>query len=215
MQSVKRTRLDPEQRRAQLIDLGVEMLSERTLDAISVEDIADQAGVSRGLLFHYFSSKHDFHVAIVEHTSAQMLESTRPPEGQDPLTTLTSALTSYVDYVTANRSSYVSLLRGTASGDPDMRAVFERTRDVMVERTVSQLPLLGVDRTTRIELAVRGWIAFCEEVTITWLNHSDLDRDELIDLLAQALPTMALPEEAATALSGHSAPLGDLGRGVR
>ncbi|MDQ1202280.1 TetR/AcrR family transcriptional regulator [Rhodococcus sp. SORGH_AS_0303] len=208
MDSVKRTRLSPEQRRAQLIDLGVEMLSERTLDAISVEDIADQAGVSRGLLFHYFSSKHDFHVAIVEHTSRQMLDATEPPVGLDPLTTLAVALASYVDYVTEHRSSYVSLLRGTASGDPDMRAVFERTRDVMVERTVSQLPLLGVERTPRIALAVRGWVAFCEEVTITWLNQEDLSRDELIELLVHALPAVALPTADTTELSWASADAG-------
>lgn len=201
MDSVKRTRLNPEQRRAQLIELGVEMLSERTLDAISVEDIADQAGVSRGLLFHYFTSKHDFHVAIVDHTSREMLASTEPPEGLDPLTTLAVALTSYVDYVTAHRSTYVSLLRGTASGDPDMRAVFERTRDVMVERTVGQLPLLGIATTPRIELAIRGWVAFCEEVTITWLSREDLDRDELIELLVHALPAVALGPDGATELS--------------
>ncbi|MBM7414069.1 MULTISPECIES: TetR/AcrR family transcriptional regulator [Nocardiaceae] len=208
MDSVKRTRLSPEQRRAQLIDLGVEMLSERTLDAISVEDIADQAGVSRGLLFHYFSSKHDFHVAIVEHTSRQMLDATEPPVGLDPLTTLAVALASYVDYVTEHRSSYVSLLRGTASGDPDMRAVFERTRDVMVERTVSQFPLLGVECTPRIALAIRGWVAFCEEVTITWLNQEDLSRDELIELLVHALPAVVLPTADTTELSWASADAG-------
>ena len=63
MDAVKRTRLDPAQRRAQLIDLGARMLAERPLEQISVEDIADQAGVSRGLLFHYFASKSEFHLA--------------------------------------------------------------------------------------------------------------------------------------------------------
>ncbi|MCU1657877.1 MAG: TetR family transcriptional regulator, partial [Pseudonocardiales bacterium] len=57
----KRIRLSPEARRAQLIELGVEMLATRTLDELSVEDIAQQAGISRGLLFHYFSSKQEFH----------------------------------------------------------------------------------------------------------------------------------------------------------
>ena len=38
----KRTRLDPAARRAQLIELGVEMLATRTLDELSVEDIASE-----------------------------------------------------------------------------------------------------------------------------------------------------------------------------
>ena len=80
MDAVKRTRLDPAQRRAQLIDLGARMLAERPLEQISVEDIADQAGVSRGLLFHYFASKSEFHLAIVRHSSEQMLQRTEPSE---------------------------------------------------------------------------------------------------------------------------------------
>lgn len=197
---MKRTRLTPDQRRAQLIELGVTMLSDRPLDQISVEDIADQAGVSRGLLFHYFASKHDFHVAIVRHTSREMLERTEPPEGLDPFSTLLVTLTSYVDYVVTESSSYVSLLRGTASGDPDMRAVFEDTRNRMVDRTLSQLPRLGLERTPEIVLAVRGWIAFTEEVTISWLREPAMEREDLIALLARALPAVVLPPDAASAL---------------
>ncbi|KPH19905.1 MULTISPECIES: TetR/AcrR family transcriptional regulator [Rhodococcus] len=192
MDAVKRTRLDPAQRRAQLIDLGARMLAERPLEQISVEDIADQAGVSRGLLFHYFASKSEFHLAIVRHSSEQMLQRTEPSESDDPMLTLRSVLASYVDYVTENRNTYVSLLRGTASGDPQMREVFEQTRDIMAKRTLDQLPKIGLTRTPQVELAVRGWIAFVEEATISWLRAPAIAREELIDLTVQSLPALAL-----------------------
>ncbi|MCD2108948.1 TetR/AcrR family transcriptional regulator [Rhodococcus erythropolis] len=192
MDAVKRTRLDPAQRRAQLIDLGARMLAERPLEQISVEDIADQAGVSRGLLFHYFASKSEFHLAIVRHSSEQMLQRTEPSESDDPMLTLRSVLASYVDYVTENRNTYVSLLRGTASGDPQMREVFEHTRDIMAKRTLDQLPKIGLTRTPQVELAVRGWIAFVEEATISWLRAPAITREELIDLTVQSLPALAL-----------------------
>lgn len=192
MDAVKRTRLDPAQRRAQLIDLGARMLAERPLEQISVEDIADQAGVSRGLLFHYFASKSEFHLAIVRHSSEQMLQRTEPSESDDPMLTLRSVLASYVDYVTENRNTYVSLLRGTASGDPQMREVFEQTRDIMAKRTLDQLPQIGLTRTPQVELAVRGWIAFVEEATISWLRAPAITREELIDLTVQSLPALAL-----------------------
>ena len=192
MDAVKRTRLDPAQRRAQLIDLGARMLAERPLEQISVEDIADQAGVSRGLLFHYFASKSEFHLAIVRHSSEQMLQRTEPSESDDPMLTLRSVLASYVDYVTENRNTSVSLLRGTASGDPQMREVFEQTRDIMAKRTLDQLPKIGLTRTPQVELAVRGWIAFVEEATISWLRAPAITREELIDLTVQSLPALAL-----------------------
>jgi AcrR family transcriptional regulator len=131
MAVTKRTRLSPEERRAQLIDLGARMLAERPLEQVSVEEIADQAGVSRGLLFHYFASKRDFHLAIVRHTNVEMLAHTEPDLSLEPLEILRSAITAYIDYVSENRNTYVSLLRGTASGDPEMRDEFERTRAIM------------------------------------------------------------------------------------
>lgn len=192
MDAPKRTRMSPDERRAQLIDLGARMLAERPLEQISVEDIADRAGVSRGLLFHYFASKSEFHLAIVRHSSEQMLARTEPPAVGDPISILRSVLAGYVDYVSENRTTYVSLLRGTASGNPRMREVFEQTRDVMAERTLAQLPKIGLTPTPRVELAVRGWIAFVEEATISWLRSPAVERAELIELTVQALPALAL-----------------------
>lgn len=202
MEAVKRVRLSPEERRAQLIDLGVRMLADRPLEQISVEDIADQAGVSRGLLFHYFASKHDFHVAIVRHTSAEMLARTAPNLDLPPIDMLRDVMAAYVDYVSENRDTYVSLLRGTASGDPAMREVFESTRAEMARRVVEQLPSLGIEPDPRTALSVRGWIAFVEEATITWLRGPEIRRDELIELLVTALPAVALSSGMAAALLG-------------
>lgn len=202
MDAVKRVRLSPEERRAQLIDLGVRMLADRPLEQISVEDIADQAGVSRGLLFHYFASKHDFHVAIVRHSSAEMLARTAPNLELPVIDMLRDVMAAYVDYVSENRDTYVSLLRGTASGDPAMREVFESTRAETARRVVEQLPSLGIEPDARIALSVRGWIAFVEEATITWLRGPEIPRDELIELLVTALPAVALSAGAAEALLG-------------
>ncbi|PTR30203.1 TetR family transcriptional regulator [Rhodococcus sp. OK519] len=202
MDAVKRVRLSPEERRAQLIDLGVRMLADRPLEQISVEDIADKAGVSRGLLFHYFASKHDFHVEIVRHTSAEMLARTAPNLDLAPIDILRDVMASYVDYVSDNCDTYVSLLRGTASGDPAMREVFEATRAEMARRVVEQLPTLGIEPDARIALSVRGWIAFVEEATITWLRTPEIPRDELIEMLVTALPAVALSAGAAAALLG-------------
>lgn len=203
--AAKRTRMSPEERRAQLIELGTEMLSDRPLEQVSVEDIADQAGVSRGLLFHYFSSKQDFHLAIVREASNTMLERTAPDMTLDPYEILRDSIANYVDYVTENRETFISLLRGSATGDPDMREVFERTRSTMAERTVKNLYKLEVEANPTTELAVRGWIAFVEETTISWLRDPRLSRDELIQLNVGALPAVALAPNMIAALLGAGA----------
>ncbi|MFC4605678.1 TetR/AcrR family transcriptional regulator [Rhodococcus kronopolitis] len=200
METVKRTRMSPEERRAQLIDLGARMLAERPLEQISVEEIADQAGVSRGLLFHYFATKHDYHLAIVQHAGAEMLARTEPDQTLPPLEILRSSVVAYLDYVSDNRNSYVSLLRGAASGDPEMREEFDRTRSALAARIIDQLPRLGIEPDDRIALAVRGWLAFVEETAISWLREPVISRGELIDLIVTALPAVTLPASVAAAL---------------
>ncbi|MFD6893378.1 TetR/AcrR family transcriptional regulator [Rhodococcus sp. NPDC060086] len=204
----KRRRLGPEQRRAQLIDLGMRMLAQRPLDQISVEDIADEAGVSRGLLFHYFSSKHEFHVELVRHISRDMLECTAPDEALEPVDMLRGTIVAYADYVTERRATYVSMLRGTASGDPDMREVFEDTRTAMVERTLRYLPDIGIEAGPAVRLAVHGWVAFVEDITIAWLRDPVIDRDQFIELAVGALPavTYAAVGLGETARAGSVAP---------
>jgi AcrR family transcriptional regulator len=204
--AVKRTRMSPDDRRAQLIALGTEMLADRPLEQVSVEDIADQAGVSRGLLFHYFASKQDFHLAIVQDASKTMLERTAPdPSLGGPYEILRDSISNYVDYVTENRDTFIALLRGSATGDSGMRAVFEQTRTTMADRTVRNLHLLQVETNETTQLAVRGWIAFVEEATISWLREPQITRDELIELNVGALPAVALAPGMIAALLGAGA----------
>src|SRR5579884_2121864 len=84
MAAPRRTRLSPEQRRAQLLELGVRMLAARTLEELSIEELAAEAGISRGLLFHYFSSKQDFHRAVVAEACARLVAATEPDQALPP-----------------------------------------------------------------------------------------------------------------------------------
>ena len=78
--AAKRVRLAPEARRAQLIALGVELLATRRLEELSVELTAKTAGISRGLLFHYFASKQEFHLEVARAAAAEMLRRTEAAE---------------------------------------------------------------------------------------------------------------------------------------
>jgi AcrR family transcriptional regulator len=196
---VKRVRLSPEERRAQLIRLGVEMLSTRGLEALSVDEIAKQAGISKGLLFHYFSSKRDFHLAIVRRASEELLEATEPNRELAPFDMLRDSIERYVDYVAEHREAYISQLRGPASADPEFVAVFEANRATNAARVVGNLPV-DVANRAQFELAVRGWIAFLEETTISWLRGRQISREELIELNFRALPAVALTPEVAAQL---------------
>lgn len=192
MTAGRRTRLRADERRAQLVSLGVEMLATRTLDELSVEDLAEQAGISRGLLFHYFRNKAEFHLEVVRAAATDLLERTRPDAEWPVEQALARSLAAYVDYVTANRLGYLALVRGAVSGDQDVRAVFDATRTTLTDRVLASLSELDVPVEPITRLAVRGWVAFTEEVTVSWLGapESAVDREGLLALLVRGLPVL-------------------------
>jgi AcrR family transcriptional regulator len=192
MASEKRVRLSPEARRAQLIKLGVEMLATRTLDELSVEDIAQEAGISRGLLFHYFSSKQEFHLEVARAAARELLRRTEPDPALAPVEALRASLAAFVDYVEENPDNYTSLVRGAASGDAGMRAIFDDTRAALAGRVVTIVGDLGLSMGSRAELAVQGWVAFAEACVIGWLGTHAFGRDQLLDLLTKALPALVM-----------------------
>jgi AcrR family transcriptional regulator len=187
-----RRRLDPVARRAQLIALGVEMLATRTLDALSVEDIAKQAGISRGLLFHYFSSKQEFHTEVARAAAQELLDRTAPDTTLPPVEALRGAIGAFIDYVEENPDNYKSLVRGAASGDATMRAIFDDTRTRLAQRVVDVVGALGFELGPKAELAVHGWVALAEECTIRWIDTRTVGRDALQDMLVKALPAAVL-----------------------
>jgi AcrR family transcriptional regulator len=201
-----RTRLDPQARRTQLVELGLRMLSTRPLDKVAIDDIAAEAGISRGLLFHYFPTKRDFHVAVAEAAAQELLDRTDPPTEGPPLERLRTAVAAFVDHVTENRDAYVAFIRGSAGVDPELIAVYERTRAAITDRVLTGLGRMGVPLPAppRVRAAVRGWVALAEEVTVDWLARSpgELERDDIVALIDDALValvTMALggwPAEA-------------------
>jgi AcrR family transcriptional regulator len=194
-----RIRLTPEARREQLLDLGVQMLATRSVDELSIDLLAEEAGISRGLLYHYFRNKHEFHHAVVRRAADDVIRVTTPRPGGDPLEQLAGSLEAYVDYVVANYEGYSSLVRGAASGNPALREIYEETRAALTDRIFDTagdggLAGFGIADTPAVRLMVRGWAALTEEVVLTWAEDPrGVPKDELLALLTAALPAVLQP----------------------
>jgi AcrR family transcriptional regulator len=184
--NASRTRLDPEARRAQLVDLGLRMLSTRPLDKVAIDDIAAEAGISRGLLFHYFPSKRDFHVAVAQAAARDLLDRTDPDADLPLMPRLRAGVEAFVDYVTDNRDAYVAFIRGSSGGDPQLLRVYEDTRTAFTHRVLDGLGV-PAPAPPRLRAAVRGWVALTEEVTVDWLSRGELEREQVVDLIDDAL----------------------------
>jgi len=186
MATARRARLSTDARREQLVALGVEMFSERPFDEVSIDDIAAAAGISKGLLYHYFPSKRDFSVAVVRHSADEMQEVTETDPSLPPLERLAAGLDRYLEYVDTHARGYATVLRAGIGSDPEVASVVEGVRSAMAGRILEDLPI-GRPLPPALRIAVRGWVGFAEAASLEWLERRDLDRDELRDLLIRAL----------------------------
>jgi AcrR family transcriptional regulator len=187
MTSPSRTRLDIDARRRQLVGIGLELFSERAYDEIAIEDIAAVAGISKGLLYHYFPSKRDFYVAVVGEAARELRERTEPDPQLPPLERLNASLDAYLQHVEHHARGYATLLRGGIGSDAEVRAIVDDARRTFAQRIVDAIGAEGGAVTPAVRLAVRGWIGYVEAVVLEWVEHRALSRDEVRALLAHAL----------------------------
>ena len=197
--TTSRVRMSPDSRREQLLELGVRLLSTRALEELSIETLAEEAGISRGLLYHYFGGKQQFHTAVVRRAADELFAVTAPSGEGTPLEQLAGSLERYVDYVTANYQGYVSLVRGAAGGHEELREIYEEARAALTGRlfegpVAEEAVVLGLTDTPVVRLLVHGWAAFVEDVVLEWAREpGGISREELLGTLAASLPGILAP----------------------
>jgi len=207
MGTAKRARLSVDERREQLVTLGGRIFSERPYDEVSIEGIAAAAGISKGLLYHYFPSKRDFYVAVVRHAAQEMEDATLADPALPAEERLVVGLDQYLDYVQQHARGFAAVLGAGIGNDPEVTAVVEGVRGVMTDRILTALPPSadpGGEPTAAVRIAVRGWVGFAEAASLEWLAGDQVSREALRDLLIATL-VAAVTAAAASADAGGSA----------
>ena len=180
-----RARLDVDERRAQLLGLGLTMFSQRSYDEVSIDDLARAAGVSKGLLYHYFPSKKAFYVATLHAAAAQLLDATTPDPSLPPLDRLQRGLDAFLRYAEAHGEAYSALLRGAVSVDEEVFQILEATRARFQSRLLEGLPS-GLSGPA-VRLLSRGWVSLVETSTLEWVEKKELSRERFRKLLTNSL----------------------------
>jgi len=187
-----RRRLSTDERRDELLSVGARLFAVHPHEDVSIEHIAATAGISRGLLYHYFPTKQDFFAAVVQRESRRMLRLTAAVPGVPVREQLGIGLDSFLEYVETHAQGFRAFHRAEAAGEPAVRDVYQEglaaherqildalAADPEVARITQELPMLRI--------AVRGWLAFMVTVCLEWLDEPGLPREHVRDLCARAL----------------------------
>jgi AcrR family transcriptional regulator len=164
-----------EDRRAQLVAVGLELLPTTPVQELTIDEVARRAGISRSLLFHYFPSKRDYYAAVTGAAAALLREHVVPRPGADA--SLAGMLERFVGWVETYRESYVAFARGAAGGDPWVAEVYEDTREQLVGAV---LAALRRDDGVLVRQLVRAWFALAEDLVLQWTREPACSREELV-----------------------------------
>ncbi|KQS66369.1 TetR/AcrR family transcriptional regulator [Modestobacter sp. Leaf380] len=171
-------------RRAQLVEIGLELLPTTPVQELTIDEVARRAGISRSLLFHYFATKKDYYTAVTT-AAAELLLDHVLGEGAPAPGAHAGMLDRFVQWVETYRESYVAFVRGAGGGDPWVADVYTGARERLVDGT---LRTVGLPDDARHRQLVRAWFAFTEDLVVGWTaDPSTMTREELLALASDVL----------------------------
>jgi AcrR family transcriptional regulator len=187
----KRERLQRDARIARILTASQRLFSTQAYDAIAIEDLAAAAGMSKGLLYHYFESKRDLYVATVAHVLRQMAHFT------DFSPDLHAGLSQMLSLFEQSPGLAKMVLRGGIGVDPAVESLVDAYRQQQLERISRGLGYLGDfnDASTDasagshalVLLGLRGWLGLLDEVCLQWVQQPDVTREQVVRFLEQSL----------------------------
>lgn len=199
------TRLDRDERSEQILACARRLFHERSYSAVSMAEIADAAGVTRGLLNHYFGNKRDLYLAVV----SEMVRVPPPPlpadiAGRGVEEVLAESIDRWLEMVWRNRRTWLAAIGAEGFGsDPEVEEILEDAREEAALRVLRILGLDDSDPTPEMRAVVRAYGAMAEGATQEWLRRKRLTREQVHTLLVktvlamvgEVLPSLVMSDE--------------------
>ncbi|MER6356488.1 TetR/AcrR family transcriptional regulator [Streptomyces sp. NPDC001634] len=219
-------RLSVEERRTQLLDAALSLFAHRTPEEVSLDDVAEAAGVSRPLVYRYFpGGKQQLYEAALRSAAEELQQCFDEPREGPLLPRLSRALDRYLAFVRRHDAGFSALLQGGSVVETSRTtAIVDGVRRAAARHILSHL---DVDKPgPRLRMTVRMWITAVEAASLIWLDEDKEPpveelRDWLVEQFVACLVTTATRDpqtvavvRGALALESPQGPAGALARRV-
>lgn len=171
-----RRRLSADDRRRQLVGIGLSRIIDTPIQDLSLDQVAAEAGISRGLLFHYFPTKTDFYLACIAAAGRRILRNTAPDESAAGPVQVRGMVAAMIEQIDRRRSFYLTLVHGSGVADPRVSEVYDSVRSVSTDRVMGALDLAPAGRPI-----VHAWWAYVEDRALSWSADPEEERTESLD----------------------------------
>ncbi|MET7453656.1 TetR/AcrR family transcriptional regulator [Streptomyces sp. NPDC005574] len=173
-------------RRAELISIGRKLFADISYDALSMDDIARQAGVAKGLIYYYFQSKRGYYLAIIQDSVADLVTYAASGVELEQVDRVHRTIDSYLRYAEHNHAAYRTIVSGGVGFDTEVHAIRDGVREAIV-RTIAEGAYGRGDISATARVGLLAWVCSVEGATLDWIDRADLSRETLGDLLVKML----------------------------
>jgi AcrR family transcriptional regulator len=196
-------RLDHDERRRQILDCARRLFSERNYASVSTTEIAREAGVARGLLHHYFGSKRDLYLEVVQ-TLVRMPSSPVPLQapGRGLEVVIAESVERWLTMLERNRGTWLAAIGAQGLGhDPEVEAILDHAREQAADRLIESLQTYeAATAPAELRAAIRAYSGFAEAASIEWLVRGRLSRQQVRTLLVQGF--LSIVNDVVPAVKG-------------
>ncbi len=198
-------RLSVEERRSQLLDAALSLFAHRLPEDVSLDDVAEAAGVSRPLVYRYFpGGKQQLYEAALRSAAEELQKCFDEPHEGPPLPRLARALDRYLDFVDQHDAGFSALLQGGSVVETSRTtATVDGVRRAAAEHIMRHLEV--TDPGPRLRMTVRMWITAVEAASLIWLDEDKQPpagelRDWLVEQFVAVLSVTARRDPQTSAL---------------
>lgn len=198
-----RVRMDPAERSEQILAVAAVRFRRDGYAGVSMDQVAADAGVARGLVNHYFGSKRELFLAVVQRDVRVPRSVSIVPDGAsgDLESIVAVCVKWWLELVEVAGGLWPGSAGAGGFQDADVDDALVRARDELVERMIDEVPFPDVDRTL-LRSALRCFAASARVATDEWIATGELTRSQaeallrtsLLDLVQRSVPAMEAAE---------------------
>lgn len=185
-------RLEPDQRREQILDCAIRLFGERPYAEVSTTDIAREAGVARGLINHYFGSKRGLYLEVVRRmVTVPIADRSAVPDGS-LAERVEFSVDWLLDVISARGKTWVAVLGAEGVGnDPEVERILAEADEMAAENLVRTVGMRDVEPAgTELRAIVRAFGGMVKAAGREWITHGTLTREQVQLVLTEQLTTL-------------------------
>jgi AcrR family transcriptional regulator len=188
----RRRRLEPDARREEILECAITMFGQRPYSAVSTSELAQEAGVARGLINHYFGTKRDLYLEVVKRMVTLPAVGSVEPYRGSLRERVEQGVDWLLDSIASHGATWVAVTGSEGIGDdPEVQRILDVADTEAAERVLMILGVPSDARTEYTRAMVRAYGGMVKAAGREWIQRGTLTREQVAALLTDCLVTLA------------------------